>query len=195
MADSAAPSHLRLDPASVKALAHPLRSRLVGALRLGGPATATALARRLGTNSGATSYHLRKLAVVGLVVDTGEGDRKSRVWAAATEMTRFVPSDFDDDEDAATAMGWLERDWLRHFTEKFGRWLDVRHSWPRAWGDTAGMNDTMVVVTPEQLSAMHAEIDQVVARYRRVGQGNPEAKRVATYIVFYPVDMDRAPRR
>ena len=67
------PSHVRLDSASVKILAHPLRSRLVGALRNGGPATATALAGVLGTNSGATSYHLRKLEEVGLVVDTGEG--------------------------------------------------------------------------------------------------------------------------
>ena len=96
---------VRLDAKSVKVLAHPLRSRLVGALRLNGPSTATALAAALGTNSGATSYHLRKLAEVGLVVDTGEGDAKSRVWAAASQLTQFEASDFDDDDDAATAMG------------------------------------------------------------------------------------------
>lgn len=190
-----AESHVRLDTVSVKVLAHPLRSRLVSALRRGGPATATALAKELGTNSGATSYHLRRLEEVGLVVDTGEGDRKRRVWAAGAQLTQVIPSELAGDEDAETAFGWLERDWLKHFTEKFGRWLDVRPSWPRAWGDTAGMNDTMVVVTPEQLRAMHEELDEVVARYRRVGQGNPEAKRVATYLVFYPVDMDRGPRR
>lgn len=195
MADSAAPSHLRLDPASVKALAHPLRSRLVGALRLGGPATATALARRLGTNSGATSYHLRKLAEVGLVVDTGEGDGKRRVWAASADFTVFEPSDFEGDEDAEAAFGWLERDWLRHFADKFGRWLELRPAWPRAWGDAAGMGDTMVVATPEQLTAMTAEIDEVIQRYRRVGQGNPEAKRVAVYVSSYPVDMEQVPRR
>ena len=55
-------SYLRLDTTSVKVLAHPLRSRLLGALRLGGPATATALAARLATNSGAASYHLRRMA-------------------------------------------------------------------------------------------------------------------------------------
>lgn len=193
MTDSA--SHIRLDSASVKVLAHPLRSRLVGALRLAGPSTATALARQLGTNSGATSYHLRKLAEVGLVVDTGEGDAKSRVWAAASEMTQFENSDFDDDEDAATALGWLERDWLRHFTEKFGRWLDVRQNWPAVWRDRATMNDDNVLVTADQLRAMHEEIGAVVTRYRRVGQGNPDAKRIATYLIFYPVDMDQAPRR
>ena len=189
------PSHVRLDSASVKILAHPLRSRLVGALRNGGPATATALAGVLGTNSGATSYHLRKLEEVGLVVDTGEGDGKRRVWAASADFTVFDPSDFEGDDDAEAAFGWLERDWLQHFTDKFARWLDLRPAWPRAWGDAAGMGDAMVVVTPEQLSAMTAEIDEVIGRYRRVGQGNPEAKRVATYLCHYPVDMEQVPRR
>lgn len=192
MTDSA--SYIRLDAESVKVLAHPLRSRLVGALRLNGPSTATALARHLATNSGATSYHLRKLAEVGLVVDTGEGDAKSRVWAAASETTQYLSSDFADDEDAETALGWLERDWLKHFTEKFGRWLDVRQSWPSVWRDRAGMNDDVVLVTADQLRSLHADLDDVFNRYRRVGQGNPDAKRVAAYLVFYPVDMDKAPR-
>lgn len=185
---------VRLDAKSVKVLAHPLRSRLVGALRLNGPSTATALAAALGTNSGATSYHLRKLAEVGLVLDTGEGDAKSRVWAAASQLTQFEASDFDDDDDAATAMGWLARDWLRHFTDKFGRWLDVQGHWPAVWRDRASMNDDMVVVTADQLREMHTEIDAVIERYRRVGQGNPDAKRIAAYLIFYPVDMDKAPR-
>ena len=192
MTDSA--SYIRLDSTSVKVLAHPLRSRLVGALRLHGASTATALAKVLSTNSGASSYHLRKLAEVGLVVDTGEGDGKSRLWAAASETTQYVSSDFSEDEDAATALGWLERDWLKHFTEKFGRWLDVRQGWPAVWRDRASMNDDTVLVTADQLRALHAEIDEVVDRYRRVGQGNPDAKRIATYLVFYPVDMDKAPR-
>ena len=38
------PTILRLDPRALKVLAHPLRSRLLTALRLHGPATATALA-------------------------------------------------------------------------------------------------------------------------------------------------------
>jgi len=190
-----APDFSRLDPTSVRVLAHPLRSRLLATLRLHGPATATDLARELGTNSGATSYHLRKLAEVDLVVDTGEGDARRRVWAAATDSAQVVASDFDEDEDAATAMGWLERDWLRHFTEKFGRWLDVRADWPRRWHRGTGMNDYLLVVTAEQLDEMHAEIETVIDRYRRSGAGNPEAKRVAAYVSFYPVDMDQPPRR
>lgn len=188
-------SHTRLDAAAVKALAHPLRSRLLGSLRLNGPSTATALAAALGTNSGATSYHLRKLAEAGLVADTGDGDAKSRVWAASAQLSEFIPSDFDDDADATAALGWLARDWLTHFTAKFGSWLDRQREWPAPWRDSAGMNDHVVLVTAEQLESMHRELAEVIDRYRRVGAGNPEAKRVAAYLVFYPIDLDQAPRR
>ena len=95
------------------------------ASRVGGPATATDLAAALGTNSGATSYHLRRLESVGLVTDTGDGEGKRRLWRASTESHQFEPSDFAGDEDAETALNWLVRDYARHFAEQFERWLDV----------------------------------------------------------------------
>lgn len=185
---------VRLNAASLKVLAHPLRSRLLSALRRGGPATATDLAAQLGTNSGATSYHLRRLESVGLVTDTGEGEGKRRLWRAATESHQFEPSDFVGDEDSETALNWLVRDYTRHFAEQFERWLDVEAAWPPAWRDAAGMSDSYVIATPAQLMAMKAEIDEVVGRYRRVGQGNPAARRLAVYNVTYPLDLDRIPR-
>jgi hypothetical protein len=94
------------------------------------------------------------------------------VWAASAAFTQFVPSDFDDDEDAETALGWLTRDWLRRFTQAFGRWLDVAPSWPPRWRDAAGMNDTFVVVTAAQLQEMTAEIGcrRPPLRARRAGR-------------------------
>src|SRR6478752_428663 len=67
---SESPSELHLGAEAVKVLAHPRRSRIVTQLGRSGPLTATALAALLGTNSGATSYHLSRLESVGLVEDT-----------------------------------------------------------------------------------------------------------------------------
>jgi len=187
-------SVVHLDAVSVKVLAHPLRSRLLVALRLGGPSTATALAAQLGTNSGATSYHLRRLASVGLVQDTGEGEGKRRLWAAASAYTSWDASQFADDEDAETALTWLSRDYLRHLGDRFERWLDVESQWPTAWRDALGMNDDVVVLTADQVTAMTAELREVVQRYRRAGQGNPSARRVAVYTLSYPIDLARPPR-
>lgn len=192
--DSTALTGLRLDSAALKVLAHPLRSRLLSALRRGGPATATALATELGTNSGATSYHLRKLESVGLVTDTGEGEGKRRLWRAATDFHSWDASDFSGDEDAETALNWLVRDYIRHLGEQFERWLDVEADWPAPWRDAAGMSDTYVIATAEQVQELKREIDEVLEKYRRVGQGNPNARRLAAYSVLYPLDLDRAPR-
>lgn len=193
---SAEPRDLRLDSTSLRVLAHPLRSRLLSALRRDGPSTATRLAAQLGTNSGATSYHLRRLASVGLVEEnTDEGGGRERVWQAASEYHSWYPSDFADDEDAESALSWLARDYSRHMAEQYERWLDVASTWPLPWQDACGSSDHVVLVTAEQLSAMNSEIDEVIARYRRVGQGNPDAKRVAAYTFTYPVDLARRSRR
>jgi DNA-binding transcriptional ArsR family regulator len=184
---------LRLDAVALKVLAHPLRSRLLSALRVDGPATATALATRLATNSGATSYHLRKLESVGLVSDTGEGEGKRRLWQAATDFHTWEPSDFAGDEDSETALSWLVRDYARHFSQQFERWLDVQESWPVEWRDAAGMSDNFIVATAEQVEQLKAEVDELLLRYRRVGQGNPRARRLAVYSVLYPLDLDRVP--
>ncbi|WP_340539632.1 helix-turn-helix domain-containing protein [Nocardioides sp. GXZ039] len=191
--DHSGQSGLRLDAAALKVLAHPLRSRLLSALRRGGPATATDLAADLETNSGATSYHLRKLESVGLVADTGKGEGKRRLWAAATDTHQWVASDFSGDEDSETALNWLVRDYLRHLAERFGRWLDVEAAWPSAWRDAVGMNDDFVVVTAAQLQQLTDEIGEVVARYRRAGEGDPEARRIAVYSVTFPIDLDEDP--
>ncbi|MGW1769551.1 ArsR/SmtB family transcription factor, partial [Streptomyces sp. NPDC002073] len=79
-----------LDARTLRGLAHPLRIRLLGALRHDGPATASRLAERLGESSGATSYHLRQLASYGFVEDAPEhGKGRERWWRAAHDGTRF----------------------------------------------------------------------------------------------------------
>ena len=99
---------IRLDERQIRVLAHPLRARIPGLLRTNGPATATDLARMLDTNSGATSYHLRQLAHVGLVIDTGEGQGRRREWRATSDSHSWAPSDFDDRPDASAAATWLQ---------------------------------------------------------------------------------------
>lgn len=58
-----------LDPASLKAFAHPLRMSMYAELQRRGAATASQLARTLGESSGQTSYHLRQLERHGFVED------------------------------------------------------------------------------------------------------------------------------
>lgn len=180
-------------PTSLRALAHPLRSRLLARLRVHGPATATLLAAALDSNTGATSYHLRVLAEAGHVHDTGTGVGRRRVWAAAAhpERSDLAADDVADPDEAAVAR-WLQHDLVQYVGQRADAWIDLQDDWPRAWRESCGIQDHAVLLTTEQLSALSAELAEVFARYRRIGAGSPGARRVAAYTTLLPVDTKPA---
>lgn len=199
--DTQPPTILRLDPRGLKVLAHPLRSRLLTALREYGPATATALADRLGTNTGATSYHLRRLASVGLVEETDEGRGRERWWRAATEMHGWTERDVAGDPDAQAATDWLRRHYLANFIERYTRWLDTQATWPLAWQDVAGSSDYALRLSPADLAAFQAEFEALYESYRAGaspadaavgGSADPGAEIVQVYLYTFP--LERGPR-
>ena len=189
MADEKSYVGVELDARAVKVLAHPLRSRLLSRLRTGGPATATELAGALTTNTGATSYHLRKLESVGLVTDTGEGEGKRRLWRASTDYHSFTSSAFRNDEDTSTAMDWLQRDYVRQFAERAERWLDAAPGWPASWVDALDLSDTFVTVTPGQMADLRDRLDALLAEFRTAGEGDPSARRVSLYTFARPMEL------
>jgi DNA-binding transcriptional ArsR family regulator len=184
---------VHLDSTALAMLAHPLRSRLLDELRLSGPATATTLAAVLHTNSGATSYHLRKLAQVALVVDSGQGTGRRRLWRASTQSRPRDEGPVGDteDPDARAALAWLARDYLNLFNDRAEQWLDTQDQWPAQWREQVGLSDHLVQVTAGQLATLRGELLEVLERYRRLGSGNPDAKRVSVYLCPLPVDSPR----
>lgn len=75
------------DPTVLRAIAHPVRNRILGELTAQGPLRAADLSRELGVPANSASFHLRQLAKYGLVEEApGEGrDRRDRVWRAVDE--------------------------------------------------------------------------------------------------------------
>jgi septum formation topological specificity factor MinE len=59
------------------------------------------------------------------------------------------------------------------------------------WRDQVGLSDHLVQVTAAQLAALRTDLVEVLERYRRVGAGNPNAKRVSVYLCPLPVDSPR----
>ena len=183
-----------VDAAALRVLAHPLRSRVLSQLRMHGPATATELADRLSTNTGATSYHLRKLADVGLVTDTGTGAGKRRVWEASTRGHEYQPSEFAGDDDAEASLAWLARHYHSTLAERVERWTEQAPRWPVHWRDSLGFGDDGVTVTSEQAREMWKEIQGVVTRYRDAGAGDPDAIRVQVWTHLLPLDDEQPPQ-
>ncbi|MEU8183989.1 helix-turn-helix domain-containing protein [Micromonospora sp. NPDC049044] len=184
----AEPRRVDLDARQVRVLAHPLRMRLLGSLRIDGPATATALAEKLGTNTGATSYHLRQLAEVGLVAeDPDRGTGRQRWWQAAHDMSHFEPTDFDDDPDARAAVQWIQTDQVRLMAELAERWMAVEHTQSRSWRDAAGMSDLVLPLDPARLRALSDDLWAVLLRYRDDAVVDaPDVKPVHVFLAGFP---------
>lgn len=160
-------AEIRLTSAQLRTLAHPLRSRLLSALRMDGPATATRLAERLHTNTGATSYHLRQLAAVGLVLDEDRpGTGRERWWRAAQHSHGWTERDIGDDPDDRAAADWLAGNQVRVMSGYAEAWVAERNSWPAEWREAELAYDDKLRLTPVQLTALRDELHEVVRRYR-----------------------------
>lgn len=180
-------SHVHLDSRQIRRLAHPLRSRLVGELRLNGPATATRLAERFRTNTGATSYHLRQLAEVGLVTEDPGGRGRERWWRAAHDVTSWERDDFAGDPDAQAAADWLVSSYARNVADRIDTWNRGVGDESPQWRAAAQFSDYILRLDPDDLTAMLGELDEVINRYTR----KRGSRQVLLYV--YPVPLEKEP--
>src|SRR4051794_26153986 len=126
--------NVELTARQIRVLAHPLRARLLGQLRRGGSATATQLAGRLGTNTGATSYHLRQLAEVGLVEDDPDaGFGRERWWRPAHDVSTWHRDAFAGDPDATAAADWLNNFSAQNLAQRVEDWHRRADAEPATW--------------------------------------------------------------
>src|SRR3954465_449336 len=130
------------DVRALRALAHPLRNRLLGQLRLNGPATASQLGRVVGESSGSTSYHLRQLAEYGFVEEVeGQGTARERWWRARHRMTSWQAADVVPQEGGAEGEDELTRMQLDVHGRILGAWQAQRAELEPAWTAAASLND------------------------------------------------------
>lgn len=150
------------DVTQLKALSHPVRLRMLGLLRTLGPATASQVARRLGLNSGATSYHLRQLAEHSFIEEATElGNRRDRWWRASTQMTsvRFDESAGDEGRDAEDAFHHLA---VTHSATRMQAAASRRGGESKEWRELTSISDLQVPVTAEQAAAIQSRFERLV---------------------------------
>lgn len=101
---------------TLRAMASPIRMRILGTLRVNGEQTVGSISEQLGEAPGAISYHLGQLARVGLVekVRSPDGDRRKSWWKACQTAVRLGNSEEKNSADKAKAM-----DVRRHFPTRW----------------------------------------------------------------------------
>lgn len=175
------------DLGQLQALSHPLRMRILGRLRIEGPATASQLGKALGESSGATSYHLRRLAIHGFVEDLPErGTGRERWWRAVHDVTSFSIADFLDDPESLTAAKLLRRESLRLYARLIDAWLAEESTWDDDWIDAAVLDDRWARFTPEGLKAFERQVMALVEEHA-LADDAPAGERVAILLHAFPV--------
>lgn len=150
------------DPTALKALAHPVRLRMLGMLRIDGPATASGLAMRLGLNSGATSYHLRQLATHGFIEeDRDRGNRRERWWRASHETTSYL-ADSAGGEALEAGLAFLQAALHWQMQQMQGA-LRAYPGLPADWRRASTASDYTIALTAEGAQDLVERLQGVLA--------------------------------
>lgn len=161
------------DPTALKALAHPVRLRMLGLLRAEGPSTASRLAERLGLNSGATSFHLRSLAQHGFIVDDeSRGNGRDRWWQAAHQATWTDDDPAAESRDAQDAFSQAVA--VIH-TEMLQRALEERPLLAEQWWRTTTLSDWGLQLSPTDGIELKQRLIALFEEFadREPGDGEP----------------------
>ncbi|MCU1593868.1 MAG: Transcriptional regulator, ArsR family [Frankiales bacterium] len=157
-----------LTPESLKVLAHPLRVKLLGELRLAGPATATQLAAKIGESSGTTSYHLRQLAAADFVVeDTERGNARDRWWKAAQDSTQLNADDWLDSPSMRPAFQTYMTAVIQGNMDRAWKWLQVWSDASKKWRDSATFSDARLSLSAAELLQLNEDIEKLIESRRR----------------------------
>jgi hypothetical protein len=127
-----------------------------------------------------TSWHLRHLARFGLVRDSagapGGTDGRKRYWESVGRGFRF---DFPDDDEGRAASQVLSRTMFEQYADLPRRWMaEVEQRLEPAWRREAGLSNTRVELTADELVRVNAEIERVLAPYvTRAREATPAGAR------------------
>jgi DNA-binding MarR family transcriptional regulator len=166
----------------LKALAHPLRQRMLYHLAFSGSSTATSIARAFGENTGSTSYHLRQLERFGFIEqDPDRPAGRERWWRLVPLDLRSIEGQAADSAEARDLGRFrLERD--RNLVDRF---LRNRHRLSSA--EAAMFSSSATHLTSDELARFTDEYVELLTKWwRPEGERPPDAEPVAVLFYAFP---------
>lgn len=164
----------------IKAMTHPVRRRIMSIIAPDTPMRAVDLAERLGEPANAISFHLRKLAEAGMIVEAPEHarDRRDRVWVAAGTGYGVPQPGTLREEDELVLRAFLDQagvdlqDLVRRALTWAGEWSSGRDDVQRA-----ELNFGTLPLTREEAVQLASDIGDLVFQARdRSRQAPPEGQ-------------------
>lgn len=177
------------DPTRMRALAHPLRLRLMELLGELGEATATTCADRTGESVASCSFHLRQLAKYGFV-EAAEQRGREKPWRRTARHLTTRPD--VDVPGSLEASGELARIQLASVLGRADDALRRLADEPPEWLAATTLQTRTLWVTASELQAVNEAIDALlepyVARVDDPGARPPDARRARAVALTHPLD-------
>jgi DNA-binding transcriptional ArsR family regulator len=187
-----------IDMEGLKALAHPLRVKILDTLSTYGEFTASGLADRLGESSGATSYHLRQLEKHNFVREVeGKGTGRERWWERVPGGIQIDGPNLEASPSERAASRMVLREWMNNRSVLLNDFIDHGDEvLSKDWLEATTISLSNLTLTREQTAELSgrlmAVVDEFVLAYR--GQKTPGARPVQTQIHVFPVlDAEQIP--
>lgn len=186
MLQQVAPKELWLnDVSSMRILAHPLRLRILGSLRLDGPANSTVLAKRLGTDTGQTSFHLRELAKYALIEEVPDlGRARERWWKAKSDSTRWS-DDIKSQYGGAEALDNFENAALNVWELLVRQHREERRRRGRAWHHGGNSGDYPIRTTPDGLERLYNRLVEVIREHAEEQADKDDPAQVDSLVIIH----------
>lgn len=164
------------DPRALRAIAHPVRMRILDRFDLAGPQRAADIAQALGIPANQASFHLRQLAKYGLVVEAPEEarDGRDRVWKAVDGVVSVDSKRLNELPGGKAALRAFQARWINEGHAVLDQFAIPEEERPT--GVVAGAVTSQLMLTKEEASQVLEELNEVIERHRRHGDA-PEGAR------------------
>src|SRR6478609_5414310 len=177
------------DPRVLRAIAHPLRIRILDELSAGGPLRAADIATRLGVPANQASFHLRSLAKYGLVEEAPEAarDGRDRVWKATSEAGLSISLDAISEADGGkAAVAVFRKQWTAAAHEAVER---AEHA-SRDHAAMVMISDSALRATKAEAREFAGELNDLVEKWRT--RSREETDDTRTYQILQILQPARA---
>jgi hypothetical protein len=177
--DAAATSGPGPDALALRALAHPVRWKLIDVLEAEDTVTATRCSELTGESTATCSYHLGVLAKYGYITRVAGSQWREKPWRLV-KPDILVPSAAGDEEQDSASRAVAES-LLDYELARLKESIRQAGPEPAGWQDTHKIMITTSRLTAAELRQAIAEIGQVIDKYSDLGRtpGRPDDARPA----------------
>jgi predicted ArsR family transcriptional regulator len=152
------------DPKALRALAHPLRWKLIEFIGREGTATATQCAEETGESVANCSYHLNTLAKYDYVEKAEGGQGREKPWRLVSQGQSI--NDVGVDRETELAARAASGAFLDHALTQIRERNLTAALEPDEWRAVLGVNSSTDFMTPDELKELTETITELMNQYQ-----------------------------